>query len=285
MDVAVVGAGRVGTALAVLLGKAGHRIVAVSGREGTRERAARYLPGAPVVDAPRAARAAEVVLIGTPDGAIEEACEEIAGAVGPGHAVAHLSGATTLDALSPAASAGATVLSIHPFQTMPDVDAAIARLPGSGIAVTALSEEGHLLGERLASDAGGLPFRLADEWKPLYHAAAVFASNYLVAMAGLAEEMLRTAGLADPVGLAMPLQRATLDNVAAMGPGPALTGPAVRGDAVTVARNLEALSRHAPHAVAAYVTLAEVALDLAERAGRLSPGDRAAVEEVLTRWR
>lgn len=287
MDVAVVGAGRVGTALAVRLRDAGHRIVAVSGRKTTAERAARYLPGVMVVSPGEAARAAEIILIGTPDAAIEEACAVLAKAcaVGAGQAVVHLSGATSLDALGSARSAGAMVLSTHPLQTFPDVDAALARIPGAGVAVTALSEEGHMLGERLASDVGGRPFRLADEVKPLYHAAAVFASNYLVAVTALAEDLFRSAGLADPIGFAMPLERATLDNIEAMGVGAALTGPAVRADAATVRRNLEALEQHAPSAVAAYVALADVALEIAERDGRLSPEGRAAVEEVLLRWR
>jgi predicted short-subunit dehydrogenase-like oxidoreductase (DUF2520 family) len=70
-----------------------------------------------------------------------------------------------------------------------------------------------------------------------------------------------------------------------MGPTAALTGPAVRGDAGTVAANLEALAKHAPQAVPAYVALADVALDLAHRSGRLSTVRRAAVEEVLDPWR
>lgn len=287
MDVAVVGAGRVGTALAVRLRDSGHRIVAVSGREATVERAARYLPGVAVVSREEAARGAEVVLIGTPDSAIQETCRALAeaGAVGDGRAIAHLSGATSLDALASARSLGATVLSIHPLQTFPDVEAALARMQGAGVAVTAVSKAGYALGERLASDVGGRPFRLADDVKPLYHAAAVFASNYVVAVTALAGELFETAGLVDPIALAMPLERATLDNIAAMGAGAALTGPVVRGDAATVRRNLEGLARHAPHAVAAYVVLAEVALAVAGRAGRLSSEDRAAVEEVLSGWR
>jgi predicted short-subunit dehydrogenase-like oxidoreductase (DUF2520 family) len=73
--------------------------------------------------------------------------------------------------------------------------------------------------------------------------------------------------------------------VAALGPTAALTGPAVRGDAGTVAANLEALAKHAPQAVPAYVALADVALDIAHRSGRLSIAGKAAVEEVLDPWR
>jgi len=286
MDVSIVGAGRVGTAFAVRLRDAGHRILAVAGRQATAVRAGRYLPGVPVLGAAETARDAEAVLIGVPDDLIGETCVALARAhaVREGQAVAHLSGATSLDVLAPARTAGATVLAIHPLQTFPDVDSALARLPGSGIAVTALSEPGHALGERLATDAGGRPFRLADEAKPLYHAAAVFASNYLVTTQALAEELFEATGLSEPAGLFAPLARSTLDNVAAMGSAAALTGPAVRGDAGTVAANLDALSGHAPAAVPAYVALARVALDLGERSKRLTAEGRAAVEEVLDRW-
>lgn len=287
MDIAVVGAGRVGTALAVLLRDAGHRIVAVAGGSGTPDRAARYLPGVPVRDAADAARDAGVILIGTPDAQIAVASEAIsrAGALGEGQTVAHLSGATGLEALASARSAGAETLCVHPLQTCPDVESGLRRIPGSAFAITAESDAAFTLGEQLARDAGGRPFRLADDVKPLYHAAAVFASNYLVAITALADELERAADVHDPIDALLPLQRATLDNVALLGSGPALTGPALRGDAGTVERNLEALAKHAPHAIASYVALADLTLDLAERAGRLSSDGRADVEEVLDRWR
>ena len=151
--------------------------------------------------------------------------------------------------------------------------------------MTALREDGFALGEGLARDAGGHPFRLADERKPLYHAAAVFASNYVVTVTALAEELERVAGVPDPIAALAPLQDATLANVRRVGAAEALTGPAVRGDAITLQRNLEALAEHAPDAVRPYVTLADLALALAERSGRVPPQGREAVEEVLVRWR
>ncbi len=287
MDLAVIGAGRVGTAMAVLLARAGHRVIAVAGREATRERAARHLPGVPFLQAEEAARGAELVLIGTPDAAIEPVCGALAraGALSAGQAVAHLSGATALEALGAAEALGAEVLSVHPLQTCPDVEAGVARIPGAAIGVTARTPAGLALGERIARDVGGRPFVLEDARKPVYHAAAVFASNYLVTLTALAAELERLAGLEAPAGALEPLQRATLENVAALGPEAALTGPAVRGDAVTVETNLRGLAEHAPWAVPAYVTLAELALRLAAASGRLAPEGRAAVEEVLARWR
>jgi predicted short-subunit dehydrogenase-like oxidoreductase (DUF2520 family) len=81
-----------------------------------------------------------------------------------------------------------------------------------------------------------------------------------------------------------PLQRASLDHVEQLGPAGALTGPAMRGDAGTIRRNLEALERHALGLVPSYVAMARATLDLAERSGRLPSGSRAAVEEVLAAW-
>jgi predicted short-subunit dehydrogenase-like oxidoreductase (DUF2520 family) len=286
MDLAVVGAGRVGTSLAVLWRSGGHRIVAVAGGAATPERAARFLPDVPVLDAVGAAKAAEVVVIATPDAAIGSVCEEMAtaGALDAANAVVHASGATGLDALAPAASSGASTLSVHPLQTCPTVEAGVERIPGSTFAVTAQDEDGYALGEALARDAGGRPVRIDDERKPLYHAAAVFASNYLVTVTALAEELGLAAGIEDPIAAFAPLQEATLANIARVGPAEALTGPAVRGDAITLQRNLEALDRYAPGAVRSYVVLADLALALVDRSGR-SPADREAVEEVLARWR
>ncbi|HEV3474387.1 MAG TPA: Rossmann-like and DUF2520 domain-containing protein [Actinomycetota bacterium] len=287
MDVAVVGAGRVGTALAVLLSKAGHRMVGVSGGEGTRKRAETYLPGVPFLPAHRAASEAEVVVIGVPDDAIAAVCDDLAsaGALHDGQGVCHLSGAAPLLALGPARAAAARVFSMHPVQTFPDVDAGIERLPGSHVAVTAWEEEGFRMGESLARDAGGRPLRVNEEHKALYHAAAVFSSNWLVTVEAIAERLFREAGIEDPIAVMDPLIRGTVDNIVGLGPAAALTGPVVRGDAGTVRRNLEALASHAPDAVDAYVSLARASLDLAERAGRLIPGSRDRVEEVLDEWR
>jgi predicted short-subunit dehydrogenase-like oxidoreductase (DUF2520 family) len=286
MDVAIVGAGRAGTAVGVLWRRAGHRIVGLSGREPTRDRAARHLPGVPVLDAVDAAREAELVVVAVPDDLIPATVRALAdgGALSPGSWVAHLSGASPLSSLDAATDAGAHRLGVHPLQTFPTAEAAIERIPGCTVAVGADDEAGFELATRLAEDLGGRPFRLADEHRALYHAAAVFASNHLVAATAVAEQLLVEAGVPDPLGALEPLQRATVANLAAMGPADALTGPAVRGDAGTVGRNLEALDASAPWAVAAYVEMARVALDLAERGGRLSADRRAEVDEVLARW-
>jgi predicted short-subunit dehydrogenase-like oxidoreductase (DUF2520 family) len=290
MRIAVVGAGRVGTAVAVLLSRAGHEIAAVAGRTETAARVATWLPGVPFLPAIEAAALGEVVLLCVPDDALGPVAAELAaaGSVATGTWVAHVSGAAGLEVLEPLQRVGARRLALHPLQTFPDVEGALAALPGCHVAVTADDEDGLVLGERLAADLGAAPFRLADDRRPLYHTAAVFASNYLVATSGVAERLFAEAGVPEPLAAMRPLQEATLANVARLGPGAALTGPAARGDASTVERNLAALASRAPETapetVAAYVAMCRVALDLAEPSGRLDPTDRRAVEAVLERW-
>ncbi|HWC32077.1 MAG TPA: Rossmann-like and DUF2520 domain-containing protein [Actinomycetota bacterium] len=287
MDVGVVGAGRVGTAVAVLLRRAGHRVLAASGRDRSRERVERFLAGVAFRSSTETASAAEVVIVAVPDDRIETVAREIGhgGGFRRGQAVVHLSGSAALAALEAARESGARTLSVHPLQTAPSVEDALERLPGSAVAVTALDEEGYVLGEALAIDIGGRPFRLADDRKPLYHAAAVFASNYVAAVAGIAERLFREAGLDDPVSLFGPLTEATAANVARLGPAGALTGPAARGDAGTVRANLEALRPLGAEVADAYVALGRAAAGLATAAGRISADDRARVEEVLRAWR
>ena len=285
--VAIVGAGRVGTALGVLLSGAGYPVVAASGGEATSARLSRHLPDVPLRPADEAASEAEVVILGVPDDDIASVAHVLAdaGSLRAGQVVVHLSGSAPLDTLSAARDAGARPLSLHPLQTFPTVEAALDRLPGAAMAVTAHEEEDYAFGEELAAATGARPFRIADDRKPLYHAAAVFCSNYLAVVEAMAERLFVKAGLEDPVPLFAPLAEATLSNVLEMGPAAALTGPAVRGDAGTIARNLAALADEAPEAVAPYVALATAAVELAAAGGRLEPGERARVEEELSSWR
>lgn len=280
MDIAIVGAGTVGTAVAVAWARAGHRITAVAGRSATAARAAAWLPDVPVRPLDDVATGAALVVFGVPDDALPEAVAAVTPHLPPTAWVAHLSGASGLEVLAPAAPA--RPLAVHPLQTFADVAGAIRALPGCTVAVSARDAEGWELGERLACDLGAEPFRLADERRPLYHAAAVFASNYLVTVAGVAEQLFASAGVPQPAAAMQPLQRATLDNIERLGPREALTGPAVRGDAGTIDRNLRAIADAAPSLVPAYVELCRAALSIA--GPRLADDGRARVEEVLTRW-
>lgn len=285
LDLTIVGAGRVGTALGVLLQRAGHRVIAVSGRSETPARVQRYLPGVPVLPPRQAVNGANVVILGVPDDSIRVLCSNVSTGLQRGMVVVHLSGSLGLDVLAPAAHWGAYPVALHPLQTIPHVEGGLKRLPGSAFAVTAAHETAWQLGERLTREVGGVPYRVRSELKGLYHAAAVFASNYLTTVEAIAERLFAAAGIRDTRTALGPLAVATLSNVVREGPSNALTGPVVRGDVGTIERNLDALKQAAPETIPAYVALARAAAGMAEQAGRLSYADRRRVEEVLSRWK
>jgi predicted short-subunit dehydrogenase-like oxidoreductase (DUF2520 family) len=276
----------VATALGVLWQRAGHRVVAASGRDASRERVAAYLRDTAFEPDPAlTAAAADTVVLGVRDDLISTMCSQVAGGLRPGARVLHLSGSVPLSALAVAREAGAAALSLHPLLSFPDVATGIERLPGSGIAVTAETDADEAFGQDLARDAGARPFALPDVVKPLYHAGAVFASNYLVAVEALAEQILSAAGVDGAPSYLEPLARSAFDRAFALGPEAALTGPAVRGDAGTIERNLEALASAVPGAVASYVALADAATALALAAGRIDEEQRARVGKALDPWR
>lgn len=286
MDIAVVGAGRVGTAVAVALRAAGHEIVAVSGRSETAARAARYLPGVPVLGSSAVARRATVVILAVPDDVLPGVVSTLAdeGGFRAESWAVHVSGAAMLEVLDPAAAVGAHRLGLHPLQTFPTVEGAFERLRGAGVAVTSDDDAGEAFGMSLARDMGGAPFSLQDQARPIYHAAAVFASNYLVTVSAVAAELFAAAGVGDPAAAMAPLQRATLENVERLGAGAALTGPAVRGDLTTIERNLTALRAARPDAVVPYIALCRVATQLGIDQGRLAPDEARAVIGALDAW-
>ena len=232
--VRVIGPGRAGRSLADALAAAGWRVRPVLGRGD---------------DVRAAAADVDLLVIATPDAAVAEvaaAVESVAGTV-----VAHLSGSLGLDVLAPHGRRA----SIHPLVPLPDSERGAARLrAGVPFAVA---------GDPMAGDVvaalGGQAFALSDEHRTAYHAAASIAANHLVALLGQVERVAGTAGV--PLDAYLPLVRATVDDVAEVGPAAALTGPVKRGDHATVAAHVAALD---PSERAAYEAMAAQAARLAE---------------------
>jgi predicted short-subunit dehydrogenase-like oxidoreductase (DUF2520 family) len=183
---------------------------------------------------------AELVLLCVPDTAIPE----VAAAIEPGPWIAHVSGATPLSALDPHARR----FSVHPLQTFTRARGP-EQLDGAFAAVTAEDDEARELGFWLARTLGLRPFEIADRARPLYHAGAAIASNYLVTLNRVASELFRAAG-APPEAL-VPLMRRTIDN------GFELTGPIERGDWETVEAHRRAIRDAAPELEPLYDVLAE----------------------------
>lgn len=286
LSVSVISAGRVGTALGAALERRGHVVSAVVARsERSRELAARRLPDARLTDLVDAAESSELVILAVPDSALPGVIAELAEADSfrPGHIVVHVAGAVGAEVLRPAADAGAVVVAAHPAMTFAGGDADIDRMEGCSWALTAPDEVGLVVGQMLVMETGGLPVTVAESERALYHAALAHGANHLVSLVNDAAEALASsftvlpggAVEGDPDGLLgpdaqtlarralEPLLRAALDNVLASGPA-ALTGPVMRGDAVTVSRHLDALEDVDAGIAAGYRALA---LRTADRCG------------------
>lgn len=271
---AVIGTGKVGTAMADLLSKRGYDVVAVADlSEEARLRAAR-LSGARACESGReAAAAADVIIITTPDGAIADTCAAIASSMPvEGKKVAHMSGALSLDALATARAKGASVLSIHPIQTFADLEGAERSLPGSTFGVTC---EPALEGwaRDLVGALQGRVLVVADSDKVLYHAAAAVACNLVAMVEYGAFVISRRLGFTDGATAEAftPLAAATVDNVGRLGPAAALTGPLARGDVETLRSHLSALETFDPELARLYRVVSEWGLRLAAEKGELVP--------------
>jgi predicted short-subunit dehydrogenase-like oxidoreductase (DUF2520 family) len=244
-SLAIVGAGRVGGALAAAATGAG--LAATLASRG---------------EALEACRSAEAAILCVPDAAIAEAAVTVSPAVPPLRLVGHTSGATGLDALRACAERGAATFSLHPLQTVPDAGAELA---GAPCAIAGSDPEAERFARDLASALGMRPFAVAEEHRAAYHAAASIASNFLVALEESASELLERAGIEAPRELLEPLVLRTAANWAERG-AEALTGPIARGDEPTVARQLAAIRELAPELAPLYESLAERTRELARRA-------------------
>jgi predicted short-subunit dehydrogenase-like oxidoreductase (DUF2520 family) len=209
----VIGAGRAGGAFALALAQAGWRVGPVVGRGDALG---------------SAACGVDLVLIATPDASVAGVAQAIR--PDPDAVVAHCAGSLPLTVLAPHDRRA----SIHPLMTLPSAEVGAARLAGAWFAVA-----GDPLSRAVVDDLGGRCFEVPDDRRALYHAAAVIASNHLVALLGQVERVASGAGV--PLAAFFDLVRASVDNVEALGPAAALTGPVARGDWQTVAGHLAAL--------------------------------------------
>jgi len=227
--VAVIGRGRLGTALAAALAA-----------------------GEPLARGEAPPPATGAVILAVPDAAIAP----LAASLAPGPAVGHCAGALGLDALAPHRER----FSLHPLMTLAP-GAGAAGLRGAGAAIAGSSPSALALAAALARRAGLEPFTVAEADRALYHAAASICSNFLVTLEALAERLFASAGVER--GHAARLARASLDNWEALGARAALTGPIARGDRATVARQRGALAARAPEVLAVYDALADATRALA----------------------
>ncbi len=280
---AFVGAGRVGGALSLAAHRAGYTIAAIYTRTPARARPLLEATGAKLLpDLASLARSADLIFLAVPDDAIAQIDAEAARDWQPGSGVIHHSGLHSAAILRHAAAAGALTGALHPLQALTDPQTAQSLLPDTYFGIS-----GHprLLPHLhdLVLALGGHPLTIPDDAKPLYHIAAVFASNYVVACFAQAVHILGGLGI-DAVAAAnalLPLTRGAVHNLANPGLPHALTGPISRGDAGTLAIHQQHLAAAHPHLLPLYRALAQAALPVAVAQGRLSPDALAALASQI----
>lgn len=228
--IVVIGAGRMGTALVTALTAAGATVLGPAGRGST---------GA----------GADIVLLAVPDAQIADAAAQVT----PGPWVGHLSGATTLTSLAPHPG-----FSIHPLMS---VTADTTSFTGAPAAIAGATPAARATAAELAGLLGMRSFTVSDADRVAYHAAASMASNFLVTLEGLAEELAASAGV--PRDALVPLVRSAVQNWGRDGAARALTGPIVRGDHEVVARQRAAVVDRLPKAVPVFDALTAATIELA----------------------
>jgi predicted short-subunit dehydrogenase-like oxidoreductase (DUF2520 family) len=282
LQVGVIGTGRVGSVLAAALAAAGHTVVAAHGlSDASRERARALLPGVPMASVASVVERADLVLLTVPDDPLPGLVQGVARSTGfrSGQVAAHTSGRHGIAVLEPAAAQGARVLALHPAMTFTGTVVDLERLPNTRFGITAGTGD-LMLAERLVSDLGGVTVPIAEEDRPLYHAALAHGANHLVTLVADAMDLLARAGVADPAATLRPLLAAALDNALTDG-ADALTGPVARGDAGTVATHLRQISAVAPDSVELYAALARHTAARAVADGRLRAADAAGLLDAL----
>jgi predicted short-subunit dehydrogenase-like oxidoreductase (DUF2520 family) len=237
MNIALIGTGRAGSSFSLALRRVGHHVQLL------------HHDDLADLDGP------DLILLCVPD----DALETVAAAIAPSDAyvVAHVAGSRTLEVLSSHRRVG----SLHPLMALPDAEDGAERLIGATYCVA-----GDDLLRQVAESLGGRIISLADSKRTVYHAAAVVASNHLVALMGQVQTLAESIGLT--LDDFLPLATQSLRDVATLGPDVALTGPASRGDMATIDAHLAALPESER---ATYVALANAAFELSERRRARTP--------------
>lgn len=259
--VAIVGAGNLGTALALSLIDARYKIEAIiTRREGKSLARARRLAratGARLVNGAQGLRV-DVLWLCVPDGAIAKAAESLAEAF-DGRVALHSSGVLTSDELEPFRQAGASVASAHPLMTF--VKGSRPSLAEVSFAIE--GDKGAVrLVRRLVRDLGGTPYLIGKDEKNAYHAWGTFASPLLTTLLATTEQVAALAGVKATAARRrmLPILRQTVENYAMLGAPAGFSGPIIRGDVETIRRHLEVLQRaRFPRTV--YLALAAAAVE------------------------
>jgi predicted short-subunit dehydrogenase-like oxidoreductase (DUF2520 family) len=279
-----IGAGMVATALAASLSSKGYPVTTVSSRsaESARKLAGLIKGCKAYSNNQDATDDAELIFITTPDDAIASVSAELKWHLG--QYVVHCSGADSTDILEPARKAGALVGVFHPLQTFAIAQKAIDNIPGTTFAIEA---EEPLLGilKEMSTTLGGQCVEIKAGDKTVYHAAAVFACNYLVTLVNMATDLWQSFGIPREraIKALMPLLRGTINNIDVIGIPQCLTGPIARGDTGTLNKHLAALQKAAPEMVATYRELGLKTIPIARAKGKINDSQAKKLEAMFSK--
>jgi predicted short-subunit dehydrogenase-like oxidoreductase (DUF2520 family) len=281
-EVGFIGAGTVGTALAIRLHNHGYKVTAVYSRSReSAEKLASEISGCRVLESGQAVSdSVDTVFITTPDSAIGTVVSEIDWQ--PGKSVVHCSGADSTEVLQPAKRSGTLTGAFHPLQTFASVKQAVENIPGSTFAIEA---EEPLLTElkKMATALEGRYIQLEASDKVAYHAAAVMACNYLVTLIKQATDLWKTFDIPtqQATEALLPLIKGTIHNIESVGIPDCLTGPIARGDTGTVRKHIEALQRSAPDVLPTYLELGRQTVPIALAKGKITGKQAEDMMEIL----
>jgi len=293
--VSIIGAGRLGTALAIALDKRGYVLEALVARRVSHARAAsRLLSRKPsCLSADRLARLpnSQLTLIATPDDAIEAVAAKLAEQSAPAAAkreagagdrrkrtVLHTSGALSSAILASLAAAGFQTGSLHPLVSISDARSGAESLSSAFICLEG-DQAAMKVAKRIVKDLGARSFSVESSHKALYHAAAVMSSGHVTALFDVAIQMLIECGLSEANArrVLLPLLESTWKNLITSDPSGALTGTFARGDEATVRKHLAALSAaQDADALSAYQLLGKRSLKLLAQLG----GDPTLIKRI-----
>lgn len=282
MKVGIIGAGKVGISLGYVLRSNGLHVVGIADILPRALDTAREFLGADTLytrDNVEIVDACDVVVIAVQDRLIGEAARSVADRAGDvrGKLFFHTSGADPSSVLSPLEARGASVGSLHPLQTFPDIESAIDVLPDTSIFIEGDDRAREVL-RFLGENLGAKVYVVAGEDKVYYHLAAVFVCNLVSALMQTGTGIMKRINIDfEPF---IPIIRATMKNIEAKGPIGALTGPIVRGDDKTVAAHLDAMSGMPLHKEI-YMALSKMAFRMALERGALDSGQEDALRKIL----
>jgi len=283
---AIVGCGKVGTALGKFLAGAGYRIAGLAGKNILSVKKAAQIIGTGKFGlvSREITKDADIVFITTPDNIISDTCDIISQNNGfrENAVVLHCSGALPSTILSSAKKCKTFTGSMHPLQSFTAGESDIN--PFENIIISVEGENRAVnTAKKIAADLGAKCFTIGTEAKTAYHAAAVVASNYLVTLLDLAFGLIEKAGISgrDRFKVLKPLIEGTLSNIENVGISEALTGPIARGDVETVQRHLNEIALKTPELMSLYKALGYHTVDIAVKRGSIAKTTADSLRDIL----